>query len=155
MQEGPVLLQGLLTQNPCDHLQAGLTKLANATPINTRIRILKTDDDATNAGTNHRLATGGRSAVMAAGFQGHHKRSTTRRIPGLFQSTHFRMGLATAGVKPLSHKVPIAIQNHSPDEGVGTGVTFSEGSKGQRPTHPELPHQLRGNSCSERHSPTT
>ena len=93
--------------------------------------------------------------MVATGFQGHHKRSTTGRSSGLPQGTHFGMGLPTAGMKALSHKAPIAIQNHSPHQGVGAGVTFSKGGQGQGPPHPELPHQLRGNSWRDRHSPTT
>ena len=101
------------------------------------------------------LTAGGRAAVVAAGFKGDHKGSAPGRITGLPQCTHLGMGISGPRMKAFAHKVPLAIKDYSPHERVGAGVTFGKGGQGQGPPHPELPHQLRGSSCRERHSPTT
>ena len=93
--------------------------------------------------------------MVAAGFKGDHKGSAPSRITGLPQRTYLGVGGTGLRMKAFANKAPIAIKNHCPHERVGTGVTFSKGGQGQGSPHPELPHQLRGNSCSERHSPTT
>lgn len=51
---------------------------------------------------------------MAAGFQGHHKGSTTGLLSGLPQCTHLGMGLSGPRMKTLAHEAPIAINNHRP-----------------------------------------
>ena len=93
--------------------------------------------------------------MVAAGFKGDHKGSAPGRIPGLPQRTHLGMGVSSPRMKAFAHKAAFAIKNHGPHKGVGAGVAFSKGGQGQGPPHPELPHQLRGSSCRDRHSPTT
>ena len=155
MQKGPVLLAGLLAQHTTDHLQPRLPQLTDAAPIHPGIGILKGDHNAANARAQHRLTAGGRAAVVAAGFKGDHEGSAPGRIPGLPQGTHLGMGVSGPGMKAFARKAPFAIKNQGPHEGVGAGMAFGKGGQGQGTPHPELPHQLRGSSCRERHSPTT
>ena len=155
VQKGPVLLAGLLAQHTTDHLQPRLPQLTDAAPIHPGIGILQGDHNAANTRAQHRLTAGGRAAVVAAGFKGDHKGSAPGRIPGLPQRTHLGMGVSSPRMKAFAHKAAFAIKNHGPHKGVGAGVAFSKGGQGQGPPHPELPHQLRGSSCRERHSPTT
>ena len=77
------------------------------------------------------------------------------RIPGLSQGTHLGMGLPRTAMEPLAHQSPLLVQDHSPHQGIGTGATLSQRSQRQGPAHPQVPHQLRGRSCNDRHSPTT
>ena len=70
MQEGSVLLAGVLPQHPRDHLQTRIPQLADSATVHTGIGVLKSDHHASNASPEHGLTARGGAAVVAAGLQG-------------------------------------------------------------------------------------
>ena len=109
VQKGTVLLARLLPQHTTDHLQPRLAQLTDAAPIHPGIGILQGDHNAANACPQHRLTTGGRAAVVAAGFKADHEGSAPSRIPGLPQCTHLGMGVSGPGMKAFANKAPFTI----------------------------------------------
>ena len=155
MQKGPVLFSGLGVEHTADHLHSSLPELTDARSSHPRIRILKGHHHPGQACLEHGLGARGRPAVMAAGLQRHHQGAASGGITGLGQGTHLRMGLSGTGMKALPHQGAVGIENHGTHQGIGTGAPLSQRRQGQGPSHPQVPHQLSGSSCRERHSPTT
>ena len=155
MQKGPVLLCGLLPKHTGDHLNTGLPQLSNPATSHPGIRILQRHHDPGHPGLQNSSGAGRCAAVVAARFQGHDQRATCGGGSSLGQSSHLGMGLTRAGMEPLPHQSALTVEHKSPHKGIGAGATFSQRSQRQGPAHPEVPHQLRGRSCNDRHSPTT
>jgi hypothetical protein len=93
--------------------------------------------------------------VVAARFKGDDKGSALGPITGLRQGAHLSMGVTGPRMKPFSHQPTVLIENNSTHERVWAGLSIGKGSQRQCPPHPGIPHQLKGKSCNERHSPTT
>ena len=89
VQKSAILLDRLLTKHSSDHLQAGITQLADPSTSNPGVGILQSNNDTPDASSEHSLTARRGAAVMAAGLQGHHQRSIPRRCTGLPESTHF------------------------------------------------------------------
>ena len=93
MQKGPILLCGLLPKHTCNHLNTGLPQLSNPATSHPGIRILQRHNDPGYTGLQNSSGAGRCAAVVAARFQGHDQRATSRGCSGLAQSPHLGMGL--------------------------------------------------------------
>ena len=84
--------------------------------------------------------------MVTAGFEGDDKGSASRSITGLRQGTNLSMGFTSPRMKSFPHQTAVPIENNSPHQGVWAGVSIGKGSQRQCPSHPGIPHQLKGKS---------
>jgi hypothetical protein len=125
MHEGTVLMRCFSLEHAGDHLQTGIPQTLNATTSYTGIRIFECHNHALNAGLNHRLRTGRRAALMAAGLERNDDRAALGAPTGLGKGTHLGMGLTGFGVKALTRQRSLSIQHHGTHKRIGARLAFS------------------------------
>ncbi len=135
-------------------------------PVDARIRILDGRDDAGDAGGDHRLATGRRTAVVGAGFEGHRHRRAAGLLAGLRQ--RHRLGMRTSTrLREAAPDDKGSLRGRLPDHGahgrIGPCVAQPAPGERQRLTHhPFVDRGLlgrrqdgRGRAAVGRHQPAS
>ena len=124
--EGPVEGAGLSFRHAADHLDAGGRQLGQPAASHLGIGIGHGHHHPGQPGGDHGLAAGRRAAVVAAGLQGHHQGAAAGPFARLGQGADLGVGLAGAGVVPLSHQRAAGIEHHRPHQGVGAGAAGAQ-----------------------------
>ena len=125
---------GLLSQGPGRRLDAVRTQELGATAGHRR-GVSHGVPNSTHTGVDQRLGTGRGEAVMVAGLQRHVRGGSPGALSGSVQRDDFGVRSACPLMSAACHDLPVAVDEHTTDSGVGTDSTMHGGGQAQRLRH--------------------
>lgn len=114
----------LLFQKRCKHLDAGSTKMGDASTTDLGVGIDHADKDTANLGGNKSIGTRGGFTEMGAGFEGYIDIGPLRQLGRLSQCMDLGMGGTCFPVPSLADNDTIP-DNHATNSRIGSGFTNS------------------------------